>query len=220
MAYTTRTASWIISKAYKAAKAKSTAPTSGTKYDLLLDIIDNEQRNWQDEPDTQWDSLYLKANCADTVTTEDTYELPDTIREISKRADDYVLVGTTKYKIVRPSQLSRYQSDNVVAQVGRNLVFPSDFTAGTASIGATITVPGYGYVNDITAGTDLVEVDNPQWLIYACAAEFIRNDIVKGGQYQNLLDKAELVMEKMKQNNSGQVEELVREFAVEGETWA
>lgn len=218
--YTQRSADWVVQKAFAEAKAKAVMPPTGsTKYNLLLTLVDSEQKNWENEPGVQWDSLYLTTTLDDTVSATDTYDLSDDVRELSQKADDFVLVGGQPYKIVAPNQLYNKRFDRVVAKVGRTLKFSSVFASDSNLIGSSIIVPGYGYTDDITVGTDLVQVDDPMFLAYMTAASFARNDIVKLGQYNNILDKATNLMNKMKEQNGGDAQELTMNFQANGESW-
>lgn len=227
MAYTTRTADWVIGKAWLEAKGKANTPTSGTKYNTLLGLVDTELKNWQDEEGVEWDSLWSMVTLTGGVSITDTYALSTSIRKISKREGDYIYLlsadGTQKkpIKLVRPNQLYEHNDDQFyAAQIGRNLVFSKAFAADSSYIGYSINVPSYGYVNDITAGTDIVNCDDPLYVAYMVAASFARNDLVKSGQYQNILDKADVRMESMKQNNSGQDESYDNDGVAEGDSYS
>lgn len=223
MPYTARDADYIIRKAFAHGVRKATPPASGTsKYNTLLEYVDSGQKDWQDEPNTQWNSLYLSAT-GGPVTTSQTYTLPTTIREISKRPDDRLILtdGTQekRYKIVEPNQLDELRLTDCVAQIGRTLKFSQPFDADSSLIGYDIIVPGYGYVGDVTTGASVIDVPDPMWLAYYVAAEYIRGDIVRQNQYNNLLALADQHMQKMKQDNMAQNSEPSFTFQASGESW-
>lgn len=225
MAYTQRTTDWVINRAYVHAQRKTTPPAQGTdKYNTLLAIVDSVQKDWADEPGIEWDVLFSRVNNG-AVTATDTFPLDPSINYISKREDNPVLLvspdGTQKvpYRLVAPNQLYKYRYSHVVAQVGRNLVFSSPFQATDSYIGYTIQVPSILYVSDIVDGTTLIQCPDPLYVAYMTAAEFDRNDVVKMGQYNNLVSMAENKMQKMKANNSGAMEEIPMEPFVYGQTW-
>lgn len=226
MAYAQKTTDWVITRAWIEAKAKGTPPAAGTpKYSVLLALVDTEQKNWEDEPDVEWDSRYAVVNSG-TISTTDTYTLDPSIRYISKREGDYVYLKSADgtqvkpVRLVRPNQLYEHRLDSCyAAQIGRTLKFSQAFDASSQYIGYSLNVPGYTYCDDIVDGTTLIQCDRPMFLAYMVAASYARNDLVKVGQYQNILDKATQLMDKMKSENGGQEDTLNVISFVNGETW-
>jgi hypothetical protein len=215
MSYEKRTATWCIQKAFVEAVRKDIAPTSGKKFTILLTMLDSEQKNWAGEPGVEWNSLSELVDNG-TATSSLTYDLEDTIDYISHRPGDSILVGDTAYMFVTPAQLYEYRYQNAVCQVGQSLKFSK--IPGT--IGQKIQVPAQLVVDDITKGSDLVQCDDPMYLVYALAANYIRGDNTRSGQYDNLVAKATDRMEKMKQANMGQYETLITTgFTGLGESW-
>lgn len=226
MAYTTRTADYVIGKAWIEAKAKSVPPAAGTpKYNVLLSLVDTEQKNWEDEESIEWDTLYSNVTNG-TISTSQTYTLDTSIRYISKREGDYIyLQDPTTLQVqpitlVRPNQLYEHRDDPFyAAQIGRTLKFSKAFDATSQFIGDNLIIPSYTFCSDIATGADLIQCDRPMYLAYMVAASYARNDLIKSGQYNNILDKATVLMNKMKQNNSGQSEELDMSWHPTGESW-
>lgn len=223
MAYEQRTANWVIDKAYLHANRKAVAPASGTtKYQALLGIVDSMQKLWESEPNTEWDSLYSLITNG-TVTATDTFELDDEIASLSRRQGEYVQItngtSTSLYQVVSPDQLYQYKDSPAVAKIGRNLKFSTAFKSDSSLLGYSIKVPAITFVNDITVGTDLVQVDDPMWLVYMTAAEFVRNDIVKRSEYDSMVALANNIMEKMKQDNIGGNETVVAAWQAQGADW-
>lgn len=220
-----RTVDWVITKAYLAAQRKASPPATGTnKYNALLGLADTMQLMWQDEPDTDWSSLWSLVTLADTVSATDTFALSTTINNISSREGDYVLLtdgtNTVPVKVITPNQLYEYRYVLACAQVGSNLKFSKAFVATDTTIGYSIKVPSYLNVSDITTGTDVVQVDSPMWLAYMMAADFIKGDTVKSVLYDKLLALADQHMQKMKSNNGGQQEAIVANWVPEGANWS
>lgn len=214
-----QTVDWAIQKAFLHSNRKATAPAAGTsKYEALLDIADSMQKMWASEPSTEWDSLYSLETIG-TVSATDTFDLPDEINYISKSEDDPIRIGTVAYKLVKPNQLYKYQGSNVCAQIGRTLKFSSAFASDSSLIGESILVPSILYTDDITVGTNEIQVDDPMWLAYMMAAEFSRNDVVKQGQYDNLLALADQCMQRMIAANSGSLNEVSTSWQAAGESW-
>ncbi len=197
-----KTVEWTIQKAFLHAQRKATPPTTGSKFEALLDIADSMQKMWANEDGVIWDSLYVRINIG-TATVTDTFPIPATIEKVSNDSEDPILVGTQPYKLVKPAQLYKYKDSKAVARVASNLKFSKAFAADDSLLGSAITVPGQGPVPDITSTADIVAVDQPMWLAYMMAAEFIRADVVKRDQYDNLLALADAVMADMKANNGG-----------------
>lgn len=220
-----KTVAWAIQKAFLIAQRKADAPASGTsKYEVLLDLADNMTKAWETEPGVEWDSLYSLETIG-TVSATDTFELPEEINYISKNENNPIRLtngtSTVEYLLVSAKQLYKYRDSEVCAQIGRNLVFPKAFASDSALLGYDIQVPAILYADDITSETDDIQVDDPMWLAYMMAAEFARNDVVKQGQYDNLLAYANQCMERMKQANGGQLEEIaMTPGIVQGETWS
>lgn len=212
-----------ITKSYSIAKGKATPPAVGsTKYDQLLVLADTLQKVWAAEPDVQWDDLYAITSIG-TVTATNTFTLGSTINSIVKRETDpvYLSNGTTRinYSVVRPNQLYINQDYKVVAQAGRSLIFPSAFTSSSQGFGYTIYVPSILYPNEITSGSDEIQVPEPMWLVYMMAAEFIATDVVRQNQRTKNIEFAVQLMDKMKQLNQGQNEEVSTEWSPLGESW-
>lgn len=215
-----RTASYIITKAYLAAQRKATPPAAGTtKYNALLGIVDSMQQLWAAEPDVEWNSLYSLVTIG-TVSATDTFDLDDTINYISKREGDYVLLtngtNTTTVRLVSPNQLYENRYVNACAQIGLTLKFSKAFLSTDSTFGYSIKVPAILYPDDITVGTNTVQVDDPMWLTYMTAADFVKADTQKSVLYDKLLALADQHMQRMKQNNGGQYESVSTNWRPEG----
>lgn len=200
-----------IEKAYLEATRKSVAASVITtaKYEGLAALADNLQKEWQSEEGTDWNSLYRRVSIG-TVTATDSFPLDASIRKIVRSSTDPVVLSdgnTSSYwTVVNPQALLQY--DGVCTQRGGSLVFSSPFTATSSEFGYTITVPAYVYVSDLTSGTDVIQVDDPMWLVYSMAAEYVRNDKVRNDQYDSLRKRADKRMLAMKQNNGSQIEQM------------
>jgi hypothetical protein len=227
MNYTTRTVDWVIQKAFGVGEGKSSAPALGSnKYNLLIELVDNEQKDWADEQGVQWNSLYQPITLAALIQANvATYALDMTVGDPSLYFDDKLILtpaggGTQEYaKFIRPDQLTQYSTDLAAAIEKRNLVFSQAFSPSDALIGGTIQIPNYGYVNDLANATDIVQVDNPMYLVYMTAAAFIMNDIIKAGNYNLMLAKAAELMAKMKELNDAHYDQAVNDPVVQGMSW-
>ncbi len=206
----------FIQKVYWKATGKPTAPTSGTKkYNQIVAAGEYYTENWQNENNIEWQSLYDFFSLAATVTATDTFALSATIRKVSTQEGDTIkIVHTddreTEYTLIPADRLQEYKYENAVAVVGRNLVFSSAFTADSPQFGGTIVVPAYGYATFPSDDADPITVDDPNWLVTICAAEFVRNDSTRQNQYPNLIAEANELMKKMKTNSGNDVDEAYR----------
>lgn len=212
-----------ITKAYSLAKGKATPPASGTnKYNQLLLEADTLTKAWAAEPGIQWGSLYSRVDCG-TLGAVSSVALDSSINYVIKSEQDpiYATINgeRTDFKVVRPDQLFINRFENSVAIAGRNLIFHEALTSDSPLYGATLTVPSVIYPDDITAGTDTIQVDDPMWLVYMMAAEFVRNDLVRQNQYPNLVNYAQESMKKMKENNQASYEEVIADWQPLGVSW-
>lgn len=198
----------FIQRCYYRATNKPVAPTAGTKkYNQIVLAGEIYTEQWMAEPNIEWESLYDFFSLAALVTATDTFALSATIRKVSAQEGDTIkIVHTdareTEYELVSADRLQEFKYENVVAVVGRNLVFSAAFTADSPQLGGTIVVPAYGYATFPTVDANDITVDDPNWLVTICAAEFVRNDSTRQNQYPNLIAEANQLMMKMKQNSN------------------
>ncbi len=222
------TTSELVAKAYlkAAGKVSSLTPTD-TKYIKILAIANGLIDSWQNENDVDWNSLYDPEYVIGTITATNSFDLDtDTIRKISDSRGDYVRVvwtdgvNYTDYDVVTPDTLKRYDaSATVCAQVGATLKFNKTFATTDSEYGGSIKVPVYLYAEMLSGESDTVPVDIARWLVIMTAAEFVRNDITKQNQYPNLVNEANQLMQRMKDDNEAQISELYIPFRAEGADW-
>lgn len=215
----------FLSAVYLRATGKPTAPTSGRKYDQILALGTFYTRQWQDENDVDWDSLFDFFNVSGTVTATDEFTIPATVRKVSQQEGDVVRIvrtdgDVTEYQLVAPDRLYENRYGYAVAKIGSQLKFASAFTATSREFGGTIVVPGYGFAVFPTDDSTAIPVDNADWLVVRVAAEFVRTDITRQNQYPNLLNEANQLMLKMRENNSGRSDEIYRPtFLLDDQEW-
>lgn len=222
-----------ITQSYLLATGKPTAPASGTnKYNRLLGLLNIFTRSWAGETGVDWQSLRITSNVTGTVTATNTFALPTTIAKVSKTLEDPIRIlhadGQTEsqYTIVPAQKLYKNgtrvngASGQTVAIIGDNLVFDTAFTATSPQFGGTIQVPGYKFPATLSAAGDLIEVDDPDWLCFMTAAEYVRNDTTRVQQYGNLVALANNAMEGMKEANNAQFEQVTAEWTPLGATWS
>lgn len=197
-----------ITEAYVICTGKSTLPT-GTKRDKLNNLAKKLYRDWQTEPGMEWESLYSVVG-AGTVTATDTFALDTEINFIStsqQRQDNLVRIryGTSPnysyayYKSVPYGQLHRHRDTNAVSKVTDNSIkFSKAFTSTSEVFGGTIQVPAIIKLDDLTADTSEILIDNPAWLPARLAAQYVLTDTQLNYLYQDLLDQANELMLGMK----------------------
>lgn len=208
-----------IQRAYVIATGKTTVlAQTDPKFLRLLAIADTKTKDWSGEQGTDWMSLYDIFDLG-SVTATDTFDSDDEIRKLSQREGDSAIVTATngnfyKYDIVNPDKLQQYKYRNACALIPYNgeIVFARAFGSTDPQIGGDLTVPGYHFVDDIDIDSinedQTVQVDDPNWLIYMIAAEYVRNDKVRQNQYGNLIALANESMLSMKADNGDQRQEI------------
>ena len=216
----------LVADVYLKATGKTTTLTTGTKYDRIIALADFYQRRWSREKAIDWNSLYDPSFSIGTVTATDRFDLDtSTIRKISDREGDYVRVmwtdgeGYTDYSIVPAEKLKDYYggqnkenfSGYYCARIGNELVFNHTFETTDSEYGGDIQVPCYVYADPITSDnpdTDEIQVDDPDWLVLICAAEYCRNDITRRSRYPELLAEANEAMLRMKDDQASQIDKI------------
>lgn len=214
----------FVADSYLKATGKTTTLTSGTKYTRIIALGDYYQRRWAREPGVDWNSLYNPAFSLGTVTATDTYDIDtSSVRKLSSREGDTVRivwsdgVGYTDYDVVDANKLKDYSfgvnRESPVgfycAQIGSTIVFNHTFTSIDSQYGGEIFIPCYVFPDEITStspGSNDVQVDDPDWLVTRVAAEYVRNDITRRSRYPELLQEANEIMERMKDDNDGQID--------------
>lgn len=226
MAYgITMTLDQLVTNAYLIATGKITPPASGTsKYSKLTALANLYTQDWSGDPDVDWNSLRSFFTVSPTVTTTDTYTIPATVNYVSRQEGDFVRITTANglneydYTIVPPQRL--YDSDFKLNSIGRgagradgtvsiqgsSIVFDHVFKTTSPEYGGTIVIPGYSIPATLANGSDVVSVDDPLWLVFRVAAEYIRNDITRVQLYGSLIDQANDKLSAMKAANLSQSE--------------
>lgn len=197
------------------ATSKPVAPTAGSKkYNQIINAGQFFLRSFNAEPYTDWPSLY-DFRSTGTVTATDTFPLDASIKKVSQQAGDFVRIvhtddNVSEYKLVSVDRLYENRYNFRVAVAGRNLIFPRSFTADDAQFGGTIVAPSYGFSTWPTDDVTDIVIDDPDWLVLVCAAEFVRNDATRKSEYPNLLGEARERLTKMKENAGARIDEAYR----------
>ena len=191
-----------INLAYQTATGKTKTLSPGnSKYERMLNIANMATMQWESEPDVVWGSL-----CEDreigVIDDNTPYKLSADIRTVDFRK----FVRLTKFPFISP-QMAKDGCYGVI-QLGWRL----DFKGLSEQMkGATIIVPIVRHAKKLIKADDIVEVDDPYWLVYMLAAEFVRNSRTKSNQYGNLITLAQSSMEGMKNRNGYKFDEVPRE---------
>lgn len=129
--------------------------------------------------------------------------IADTVKEYSLNrriytpSDSAIVTITTQdvyYNYTKPQQ----RSIGGVFIYGRQpKVLAFNETPSTQVVGGELKVAGYYLPSALVNSTDLVAVDDPNWLVYAVAAELARNDPAKDAEFGNILGMANELYKKM-----------------------
>ena len=79
----------------------------------------------------------------------------------------------------------------------KKITFVDTITSTSQYVGAVLNVPVYYKPADMVLATDLVTVDNAEWLVYIVASELARNDPAKDDQFPTLVGMANDLYAKM-----------------------
>ena len=121
------------------------------------------------------------------------------------------ILDTVEYAIVPIDELwsATHDFDKVCSIAQDGIIFKTGFAVGDVEYGMSIQADVFLCGRPLVGSEKNVEdhtlVHNLLWLQYASAAEYVRTDIVRGGQYPNLLAQSNDVLSKMiKENNRRQ----------------
>lgn len=190
----------LIEAAHVAYKGNLRVPAEGTtKYSVYLSIANRKQREWANDPTVDWASLYSDESVGTVSGSSREYDLPIEV----VRPSDFIYLEIDgvmhPYNVVPPREIDRTSRRQAVSVIGKTLRFSYDIADNLN--GANIIVPAFYMPDALEDPTDEVAVDNPDWLVYALAAELARNDYSKDDQYPNLAGMANDLYEKMRLAN-------------------
>jgi hypothetical protein len=83
----------------------------------------------------------------------------------------------------------------------QTLTFTDDIDSTEDIVGGELIVPGYYMPDDLTATTDVLPFTDPNWAVFAVAAEIAGNDIVYEDKEENLNTKANNLYTQMVRKN-------------------
>lgn len=191
--------SQLVSDSYLTYRGKlSSVPAAGTeKYNRIVNIANRKQREWAQDSNIDWPSRYERRDAGSLSVNQQVYDIDDDILRLS----DFVRLtapngNKINVAVIKPQTFSTvYSGVYMFGANPRQLKFIQ--TIDSSYTGYTMTLPCYTMPPDMTTSTSFVYVDDPQWLVYAVAAELARNDYSKEEQYSNLRGDANDLYTKM-----------------------
>lgn len=198
----------VINLAYQTATGKTKTLNPGnSKYERMLNIANMANMQWESEPDVIWGSL-----CEDreigVIDDSTSYKLPEDVRTVDFRKFITLTKESNNWTVPFISPQLFKGGCYGVLQLGWKL----DFNGLTEEMkGAKIIAPVIRRTKKLVEPEDKVEIDDPYWLVYMIAAEFVRNSRTKSNQYGNLVTLAQSSMEGMKNRNGYKFDEVIRE---------
>lgn len=205
------TADEVIQKAYKIALGDDeNISQNDSSYGRYLEIADTLQRDWANEPLTvageRWVSLEResKLNAPDSGNA---ISLPKdaiglAIRPLSGRSMMIVKIEDKNEEIA--IRLHGLNAENFAMRdksqavyfydyANKRIILKSEIMKLLRSENHKLIFTYYKNTAKLSPSS-VVEVDNPNWLIYMLAAEIARTDTIQSGQYGNLVAMAQNVM--------------------------
>lgn len=191
----------------KATGKKRQLQPGDTKYERIFGTANQYIQTWQSEPNVDWSSLYDPNYIIGNISDSNSYPIDtDEIGKISDVPGDVVCIWKDnvayEYVVIAPEQLKKYRGSNACAQIGDTLRFAKTFTPESPEYGGQIEVPVYVRAELLKGPSSKVPVDDPMWLVFMCAADYVRNDTMLQDQYSTILAEANQLMQKMIENNS------------------
>lgn len=181
-----------INYAFMEATGKVRDLTEGDpKYNKLRKIANLMCNQWENELGVEWQSRREIIKIGDVDLNETIYRLPKDALKLARKNSAKIIIeknGKRWFFEIKDPQFTGWQLD-----------FDGLFTE--EMVGGEIKIPVIKRLPELLTGDQKIEIDNPHWLIFMMAAEFARNDLMKSGQYGNLIAYAQSLMEAMKMNN-------------------
>lgn len=182
-------------------KGSDKAPAAGTQkwLNIVAHANNKIQHKWAKDPDQQWQSLFRIDTF--TASTALTYDLDDDVEKLS----DEVVITTSedaekKYTTVPPALRHKYPNTCYVSGSGpKALTFTEDIPEDY--VGGTISVPLYFIPPKLTSASDVIPVDNQNWLVCEVAGELANADVAQRRKYPDLVKESDTEYAKMVRAN-------------------
>lgn len=202
-----------INAVYLKAVGKTAAFAEGTtKWTKILGLLNFYSRRWSREQGVDWNSLYEPLYNNGTVTATDTFDVDSgTVRKLSQQEGDNVRIiwesdstNFTDYQLVPSDRFKDFPTGRFCTfqRNTSSLVFNREFETSDPEFGGTIYLPAYLYTDELINSNDDLQVDDPDWLVLICAAEYVRTDLTRQNQYGNLIAEANDAMTRMIDDNN------------------
>lgn len=198
-----------INIAYQMATGKKKQLNPGNaRYERLLAIANMAASQWEAEPDVIWKSRCQRVEIDTVDPAERVYRLPQSVRTLETTRD-----------VVLEKQGQRWLLPFVSYQQLRSGVRGVCLLGWSIEVGgitdemrgADIIAPAVVRLPKMVQSTSKVLIDDPYWLVYMMAAEFVRNSRTKQNQYGNLIAMAQASMAGMKDRNMWKATEIMQE---------
>jgi hypothetical protein len=184
------------------------APTIGTTDgNEWLRITNRLKNDWALDEKVDWRSLFATRTLSPVVAVgTQSYNLP---ADFLNAANEVLITSTggtiVEYALIDPSERRNCdpRSCFITGPKGGTqvLTFVDTFNTGDITIGGTISIDGYFKPADLTASTDVIPVDDPNWLIFAVAAELAFNELTYQDKAPDIQAKANVKYTQMVQSN-------------------
>lgn len=200
------TAQELLDSVYQVYRGKIQSRTPAFTSDkgvVTLGIANRKIREWATDPRNKWNSLF-EIKLVDTIDVlTQTYDLDPLFFQPSDFVRAVKTDGTsTEYPIVKAQQREAISGQNAYIH-GLN---PKKITLSrdidSELDGGTLYLPGYYIPAPLTLSTDIVPVDDPNWLVYITASELARNDPAKEDSFPTLVGMANEMYTRMSNANN------------------
>lgn len=182
------TVSEFLTECWQAYRGKddTKTPAFGTdKADMVLLLANRFIRTYARDTKVHRSSLF-------DIKDVDTIDITDLSYDLD---DDFIspsgnfIVTTTEDDDVEITLAKPEKRDTAMAYISgfdpRKVTFADDIEDRLD--GGTLKAPGYYMPTALANSTDVIPVDDPNWLVYRVAAELARNDTSKEDQFPSLM---------------------------------
>jgi phosphohistidine swiveling domain-containing protein len=120
---------------------------------------------------------------------------------------DKIIILTTaghedEYTVVKPQDRDTvFRAVYISGHDPQTITFEDDITSTSAIVGGTLEIPGFYMPDPMVNATDLIPVDDPDWLVYSVAGELAFNDLTYESKSADLILQANLLYKEMTRNN-------------------
>nr|DAP29645.1 MAG TPA: hypothetical protein [Caudoviricetes sp.] len=167
--------------------------TTNPKYLKMVQIANLMMNQWENEPAVEWRSRKKFIKIGSVDSEKDLYKLPERVLKIDRTSGRNITLKKDD-KIVGEIEISD------IKVMGNTLDLSGVIT--DQILDADIYVPIIEKLPKVENPEDPILIDNPYWLVFMTAAEFVRNSQTKNAQYGNIVAYAQSLMESMKAVNN------------------